>query len=124
MRDNRGHSKNEKEYPHGLRGVLLEYKWLFFWILMAAMFFAGVWIVEGGQMAIEFTGVKMIIEFFDIHVDILLSIGIICGLLAVGIILSVVISKMQEKASEEDVRVYETTGEDNPTGLWQDGDLE
>lgn len=71
-----------------------------------------------------FTGVKMIIEIFDIHIENLVSIAVICALLTAGIIVSAVISWMQEKESEERVEVYDATGEDNPTGPWKDGDLE
>ena len=71
-----------------------------------------------------FTGVKMIIEVFGIHIDNLISIAVICSLLAAGIILSAIVSRAQERAAEDEVEVYDATGEDNPTGPWQDGDLE
>ena len=60
-----------------------------------------------------FTGAKMIIEIFDIHVDNLVSIAVICGLLAAGIIVSAIITRAEERASEEEVEVYEGTGEDD-----------
>lgn len=58
-----------------------------------------------------FTGVKMIIEMFGIHVENLVSIGIICGLLAAGIIVSAIISRIEERRSEDEVIEYEGEGE-------------
>ena len=49
-------SENAREYPAGIKGVLLEYKWLFFWIFMAIVFFIGIWVIEGKELAIDFAG--------------------------------------------------------------------
>ena len=49
-------NESTDRYPKGLKSILLEYKWLFFWVVLAAMFFVGIWIAEGKQMAIDFAG--------------------------------------------------------------------
>lgn len=58
------------------------------------------------SVILVFTGVKMIIEIFGIHIENIVSICVICGLLGAGILVSVIVSKRQErlekKASEEE----------------------
>ena len=45
-----------------VKDVFLEYKWLFIWIFAAFLFFVGLWVVQGKQVAIDFAG-GYIIEF-------------------------------------------------------------
>lgn len=49
-------NESTDRYPEGFKAILLEYKWLFFWIALATLFFVGVWIAGGKQMAIDFAG--------------------------------------------------------------------
>ncbi len=53
------------------------------------------------SLILIFTGIKMIIEIFGLHVDNLLSIGIICGLLGGGILVSVILSSRQDEEEEK-----------------------
>lgn len=56
----------------------------------------------GVAVILCFTGVKMLLGIFDIHVSTVISIGIIVGVLAISIIVSVIIAKRQEgKAKKE-----------------------
>ena len=55
------------------------------------------------SVILMFTGAKMLVEIFGIHVENLVSIAVICSLLAIGIIVSVVVSKKREGAEAAEV---------------------
>ena len=49
------------------------------------------------SVILMFTGAKMLVEIFGLHIDNLVSIAVICSLLAIGIIVSAIISKREEE---------------------------
>jgi tellurite resistance protein TerC len=56
------------------------------------------YVKHGVAVILIFTGVKLSILFFDIHIPILLSIGIIALILALSIILSVISNRLSRNA--------------------------
>lgn len=56
----------------------------------------------GVAVILIFTGVKMLLDIFDIHIHNLISIAVILFLLIVSIIVSVIISKRQERGDQFD----------------------
>ena len=55
----------------------------------------------GVGLILAFTGVKLLLAAFDIEIGLLLSIGIIIGVLALSIIISIVISNRKDEEEEE-----------------------
>jgi tellurite resistance protein TerC len=55
----------------------------------------------GLSVILAFVGVKMLITFFDIHIPIGVSLGVIGGVLVLAIIASLIWPKREEAASPE-----------------------
>lgn len=56
----------------------------------------------GVAVILIFTGVKMLLDIFDIHIHNLISIGVILVILVASIIISIIVSKRNEKTDEVD----------------------
>ena len=77
------------------------------YFLLAGVIHKFVYLRYGLAFVLTFVGVKMLVEYFDVHIPILASLGIIIGALAVSIIASLLSPK--SKDPEDEVEHVEVT---------------
>ena len=70
------------------------------YFLLAGVIHKFVYLRYGLAFVLTFVGVKMLVEYFDIHIPILLSLGIIIGALAVSIVASLLSPKSKDPEEE------------------------
>lgn len=70
------------------------------YFLLAGVIHKFVYLRYGLAFVLTFVGVKMLVEYFDVHIPILLSLGVIVGALATSIIASLLSPKSKDPEDE------------------------
>ncbi len=77
------------------------------YFLLAGVIHKFVYLRYGLAFVLTFVGVKMLVEYFDVHIPILLSLGVIIGALTISIVASLLSPK--SKDPEDEVQHVEVT---------------